>query len=349
MSDQKTATSASDSPPSAGRETRSFDWLQTLQQFGLLFLLLIMVAIFSLLPSSSDVFPTVQNARTIVQSSSALMIVALAVIVPLIAGQFDLSVGANTGLCAIATAAMLGDANSSLLLAILVGVGMGAFVGLINGLLVAKVGVNSFITTLGTATIISGLILLYTEGQSLVENIPTTLTDVVTQKLPVTGMPRVLIVLIVVALAVWYLLDHTPFGRYLHAVGSSPSSARLVGIDVERVVLLSFVVGGALCGIAGVIALGKNGNANPTIGPTFLLPAFAAAFLGATMSKTASFNVLGTIVAVIFVAVSVSGFVLAGVEPWIEQTFNGTALVVAVALSTTIARHRLGRDAEATH
>jgi ribose transport system permease protein len=156
------------------------------------------------------------------------------------------------------------------------------------------------------------------------------------------GLPRTLFGLAVVALFTWYLLEHTPYGRYLHAVGSNPNAARLVGLDVDRIVILSFVISGAMTGFGGVLQVARQGGGNPQTGNFFLLPALSAAFLGATSIHPGRFNVPGTVVAVFFLATTVSGLSLSGVDNWVESVFNGTALAVAVGLSTVIGRHRAG-------
>ena len=144
------------------------------------------------------------------------------------------------------------------------------------------------------------------------------------------------------AVLVWYLLGHTPVGRYLHSVGSNPQSARLVGLNVPRLVGLSFVLSGFLAGVAGVLLVARQGGGNPGLGQTFVLPAFAAAFLGATAFKPGRFNVGGTVLVVFLVAFSTTGLALSEVGTWVEPVCQGGALIIAVAISTAIARHRVG-------
>lgn len=187
---------------------------------------------------------------------------------------------------------------------------------------------------------IAGAIQWYTEGQSIIQNIPAAITDQGPGKW--LGVPRTLFFLVAVALVVYYLLGYTPYGRYLHSVGSNARSVRLVGLRVDRIVMLSFVLSGALAGLAGVLQVARQGGGNPQIGPGFVLPALAAAFLGATVFRPGRYNVPGTVLAIFFAAVGVSGLVLSGFEPWVEFVFNGLALIIAVALSTVIARRRVG-------
>jgi ribose transport system permease protein len=310
----------------------------TLQRFGLLLLFVLVVIGFSwLLPDS---FATVLNFRNIAGNQSVLAIVTLAAIIPLICGHFDLSVGANLGLSSIATASLLSAYSAPLWLSVLAGISLGALIGLFNGLLIAKLGVNALITTLGVATVLTGLTSLYTGGLSIVTGIPELLTDLGSGTW--LGLPCTLYALAAVAVFVWYLLEHTPWGRELHAVGSNPLAARLVGINVDRIVLVSFVVSGALVGLAGVLQVARQGGGNPQVGLSFMMPALSSAFLGATTIHPGRFNVPGTVLAVFFLATSVSGLALAGVDNWVESLFNGTALVLAVGLSTVLGRRLSG-------
>jgi ribose transport system permease protein len=287
-----------------------------------------------------DSFPTLLNFRNIVGNQSVLAIVSIAAILPLIAGQFDLSIGSVLGLTSIATASALSRFSAPLWVAAAIGIGLGAAVGAFNGIAVAKLGVNALITTLGVATIITGLISWYTNGLSILTGIPPVLTDLGSGVW--LGLPRTLYGLALVAVFAWYLLEHTPYGRYLHAVGSNPNAARLVGLDVDRVVILSFTIAGALIGFGGVLQVARQGGGNPQTGNFFLMPALSASFLGATTIHPGRFNVPGTIVAVFFLATTVSGLSLSGVDTWVESVFNGTALAVAVGLSTVLGRRRAG-------
>ncbi|MEH3067009.1 MAG: ABC transporter permease [Aeromicrobium erythreum] len=317
--------------PPVGRARR-----RSLSRFTLPLLLVGIVVVFSTLPATRLSFPTSANIDAIVASNSVLAVVAIALLFPLIAGQFDLSVGANVGLAAIVAAALFQN-GQSLPVGILGGLAAGALVGVVNGLVVAWLGVSSFITTLGMTTVISGLVLAYTEGQSILEGVPASLTDLSSAQF--LGLPRVVLAVLLVGVLAWYVMTFTPLGRSMRAVGSNEAAARLVGIDVRRVSFLAFVVAGLLCGVAGVLMVGISSGANPQAGPGYLLPTFAAAFLGATVSRTNAFNVGGTVIAVLFVAISVSGLVLAGVQPWVEQVFQGAVLIAAVTVAT-LARRR---------
>jgi len=193
---------------------------------------------------------------------------------------------------------------------------------------------------IGVASVIAGIALKGFGNLSIITGIPASLTDFGSGAW--LGLPRTLYVLALIALFVWYLLEHTPFGRELHAVGGNPLAARLVGIRVDRVVIFSFVVTGGLVGLAGVLQVARQGGGNPQIAGSFTLSPLASAFLGATTIHPGRFNVPGTLLAVFFLATSVSGLALAGVDNWVESVFNGTALILAVVLSTVLGRRLSG-------
>ena len=203
-----------------------------------------------------------------------------------------------------------------------------ALVGLVNGIFVAKVGINALVTTLGTSIIVTGSVAWYTHGNVIYTNVPKALPQF--SDLALLGVPAPALVLTAVAAVAWYTLDHTPFGRQLYAVGGSAEAAHLSGVNVTRLTLLAFVISGFLSGVAGVLEASQLGSGNPNVGPPFLLPAFAAAFLGATAFKVGVFNVLGTALAVFTVAVGITGLQLMGVEFFVAPIFQGIALIAAV-------------------
>jgi ribose transport system permease protein len=334
------------SPPSAPtgaepapRSARSWSLLHEAERFSVLLLLVGVAVVFSLL--QSDTFATAANFRNIATSNSVLAIVALAIVVPLTGGRFDVSVGNIVSVTAIMCAALTGKHGVPLVPAALISVAGGAVLGLINGLIVAYLGVNSIIATLGTGTIMAGLVQAYTDGVPLSEGIPTTLTDLASKT--ALGVPIIFVVMLVISAGVCFLLTQTPFGRRLLAVGSNQSAARLSGLNVPRTIALSFVAAGTIAGMGGVLQLAAQGSGDPSVGGlAFILPGLAAVFLGATTWDPGRYNVPGTLLALFFVGTTVAGLTLAGVEPWVTNVFNGAAVVVAIIISAQLRRRRTG-------
>lgn len=286
-----------------------------------------------------DRFYTADNLKTILATQSVLAILAIATIIPLVIGEFDLSVGANLGLAAIVVTGLSSEQGQGFTVSVVAALVASAAVGLLNGLLVAKVGVNAFISTLGMSTIISGAVLWYTGGNVFYENIPPTLLNL--GKGDVGGIPVPTLFLAGAALVVWYMLEHVPIGRYLHALGGSKEAARLSGLHVVALTLFAFTLTGLLAGIAGVLQSATLGSGNPTVGPQFLLPAFAAAFLGATAITPGTYNVVGTVFAVFTLQTGIVGLELMGVPFFVEPIFNGVALILAVAVTRLLRREAL--------
>jgi ribose transport system permease protein len=275
-----------------------------------------------------DLFPTIDTVTTLLRTESVSAILAIALIFPLVIGRFDVSVGANLGLGAILATGLPSLQGLPLGVSVVLAILGCALVGLINGLFIAKVGINALVTTLGTSIIVTGSVAWYTHGNVIYTNVPKALPQF--SELALFGVPAPALVMIAVAAIAWYTLDHTPVGRQLYAVGGSAEAAHLSGINVTRLTLLSFVISGFLSGVAGVLEASQLGSGNPNVGPPFLLPAFAAAFLGATAFKVGVFNVFGTVLAVFTVAVGIAGLQLMGVEFFVAPIFQGVALIAAV-------------------
>jgi ribose transport system permease protein len=305
----------------------------TAARWALPVILLLFIGLFSAL--RPDTFATSSNFTTILSQESVLMFLALGAMLPLVVGEFDLSVGANLGVGSILVAAMTGLHGLSTPVGILIALTVCTLVGTVNGILVARVGINAFVATLAMGSLLSGLVLWGTDGNVIVRDIPDSLTDI--GQGSAFGIPTPFIYVIVAALVIGYVLRFTPIGRYLYAVGGSKEAARLSGLNVTRLTLCTFAAAGLLAGLAGVLLAAKLGSANPTSGPQFLLPAFAACFLGATAIRPGTFNVTGTVVAVLTLGIGTTGLQLLGVPFYIEPIFAGVVLLIA-ALATRYLR-----------
>lgn len=337
-----TGTSAvrGDGPAAEGKASAggSRGTLGYLEAWALPACLLLAGLFFSFLPATSDTFFTSANLQVLVSGQAVVAIVGLALLIPLCANQWDLSVGATAGLSAIFAASVMSD--GSLWLGVLVGVGIGVLVGIVNAVVVTRFNVNPVVATLGTMTIIAGVINLKTSGLAVVRNIPESLTSLGSGTW--FAIPKIGILVVVIALAAHYMLERTPYGRYLYALGANPNAARLVGLRIRYIISASFVLAGLVAGIAGILAVARAGGADPQLGDQLLLPAFAAAFLSAASIKPGRYNVGGLLVAVYFLGVINNGLNLAGVEPYISSFVNGTALIVGVGLATYLGGKRKG-------
>ena len=344
------ATTANDPPnvggaeadvnePTKGSTRRRIRWVEVAERFGLPFLLLVMIFVFSIqLP---DTFATVANWRAIAVAVSVLAVAAMALMLPLVTGRFDISVGANIGITSIVVAAAMSTYDLPLIGAIALALLVGLAIGVVNGLLVAFLGVNSIIATLGVSIILSGVVQAYTEGVPISSGLSPTLTGLSADV--VFSVPVLFIIMLLIGYATSVLLNHTTFGRHMTATGANEEAARLNGMRTRRILLGSFAVAGLLAGIAGVLQVAAQGNGNPQVGSiSFIVPPLAAVFLGATTLRPGVYNVGGTILGLIFIAVAVSGLAIHGAQPWVTDVFNGVAVVVAVTLSALFRRQRVG-------
>jgi ribose transport system permease protein len=306
-----------------------------IEKYGLIGVFMVMMLFFWFFTESAGRFGTSANLKVVIVNAMVRGALGLAFIVPLLAGQFDLSVGYNLAFSGVMTAVAFERWGWPLWIAILVGVGCSTLVGVVNGLLVVKGGINALIVTLGMATFVDGLVRRMSDGQVVSIKNPKNDNWLVAQR----DFPRPAFFVIIVAVVLWYVLEHTPWGRKLHAVGANPAAARLVGINVKKMVFSSFVLCGFIAGITGILQVARDSGGNPSNGPGYLLPVFAAAFLGSTVIKQ-TFNVRGTLVGLLFVVFAVNGLQLAGAKPYVEQIFNGLALLVAVLITAYIGRLR---------
>jgi ribose transport system permease protein len=307
--------------------------------YALPLLTLVIGAFFAIWPRTSDVFLTTANLNVLLGTQSVVAVVALGALVPLIAGQWDLSVGATAGLVAVLVAQSL-TSGAGIATAALLGVAVGALIGTANAVITTKARVNAVICTLGVATIIDGVVNQRTHGVAVFADIPLAVVEFGTGTW--LGLPRTVFAVVLLALAIYYLLEHTPYGRQLYALGSNPSAARLVGIRVTVVLSVAFVVAGTLSALGGMLQLARAGGADPNVGAGFTLPALAAAFLSAASIRPGKYNVGGTLVAILFLAVLNSGLNLAGTPPYVGRYVNGSALIIGVALAAWLGRKTSG-------
>jgi ribose transport system permease protein len=282
-----------------------------------------------------DTFLTTANFQTIFGSQAVLAVVALALLFPLTAGDYDLSVASVVSLAAMVTAVLNVNEGWPVGWAALLAIAAGATVGAVNGAVVVALRVDAFIATLGSGAFVAGVV-LWISGSTTVGGISTGLINPVTTT--VLGLPLSFYYGVLLCALAWYLLEFTALGRRLLFVGKGPSVARLSGVRVGRLRWGALVGSATIAAIAGVLYAGTSGAADPSSGATFLLPAYAAAFVGATSIVPGRFNPWGSIIAVYFLATGITGLELHGAESFVQQLFYGGALVIAGALAQLLRR-----------
>lgn len=304
-------------------------FLGLVRRHTILILIVLLIILFSIL--APDTFPTLANFEGLALGQAVSALLALSVLLVVVVGEFDLSVGYILGFSAVLTAQLGGGLGIPAPIAILLGLAAGGVFGLLSGTLVARLKVNSLIATLGVGLAVSGISVGVSGGQTLSTNIPAMIINLA--RTPILGIQSAVWIVLLVAVIMYIVLTKLPSGRKLYATGGSETVARMVGIRVRLIKTTIFVAAGVLAAVAGLLQLGLSGAANPTYGSNLLLPAFAAVFLGSTTVRPGFFNVWGTMLAVVLLAVGFSGLSLLGVPFWVEPVFDGVALIVGVLLS----------------
>jgi len=330
----ETSTAVSASPTAKGRK---INWLRVAEAYALLGALVLIGAVFGFL--RPEAFLSWANISTMLGSQAVLVVLTLALIIPLTAGDFDLSVASVLTLSAMMLAVLNVQMGMPTALAILCCFAMAVVVGVVNAGFILYFRIPSLIVTLGTGTFINGIV-LWISGSMTISGIDPVLIKyvIVTRFL---GVPIVFYYALVVCFAVWYTFEYTSLGRRLIFVGRGREVARLSGIKVDVVRLVCLVVSSLVSAAAGIFYAGSIGAADPLSGQTFLLPAFAAAFLGATAISPGRFNAWGSLVAVYFLVTGITGLTILGIQTFVQNLFYGAALVLAVALSQLVRKREI--------
>ena len=269
--------------------------------------------------------------RSVLNQNAILMVVSIGLLVPLAAGVFDLSIGATISAASVTAGWGMVEQQWSVPVAIVAALLVGVVVGFVNGLLVVKVKIDSFIATLAMSSVLTAYSVWRSNNRSIL-GFPDSFKNLATEF--AWGVNKTVVVALVVAFAFWYVFEHTAAGRYLFATGGAREAARLAGVQTDRYVWGSLMVSSTFAALGGVLLAAQFGSTQAQSGTPYLLPAFAAAFLGSTQFKR-RFNVWGTMLAVVVLQSGVKGLQLAGVgATGIESLFFGVALAVAVGFST---------------
>jgi ribose transport system permease protein len=307
---------------------RTAGWRSLGYRYGIVAVWAVEVVVFAVL--APDTFPTAANITSLLSSQAVLLLLALALVPTLVTGEIDLSI-AGTMTVAATTAAQLNAVEGlNVWLAVAVALGAAVAVGLVNAFLTVKVGVESIIVTLGMGTLLVG-ISVWLSNSLTISGVSPELGNLLNTQL--ARVNTAFFLAIGVGVAMWFVYRNTVFGRGAVFVGKNAEVARLSGLPVARIKVVSFVCTAFLAGAAGILVIGIAGGLQPTSLQTLLLPAFAAAFLGSAIIEPGTSNPIGTMVAVLFLATGISGLVLVGLDPWIRDVFYGAAVVVAVTVS----------------
>ena len=331
---------------SAQRDSIGATLLKVISVWGLLIVLVVLIIVFSLL--KPDTFLTFFNMQSILNNKSIQVLVALAVMIPMAANHFDLSAGFLLGISQVLAIGLQSSQGQGLPweVTVIAVIGLGALVGLINGLLVTRIGIDSFIATLGMGTILYGLSAWYTGGQQVIGQLPEAFLAI-SGRLGDTFILLPAVYVLIVGVVLWIVFEFQPLGRFLYVLGANPRAAELNGISAKRYVPLAFIASGTLAAFAGVVLQAQLQVGQSSVGQEYLLPAFTGALLGATSVRPGRVNVWGTVLAVAVLAVTVAGLNQLGAPFFVEPLFNGSTLIIAVGLAVSAARRRTQSSSEA--
>jgi ribose transport system permease protein len=330
--DTGAAEAATGNSTTDDRRVAARKWRQRLSftNIGVLYVEIALIVIFSVWAPST--FPTWTTVKSVLNQNAIAGLMALALVAPLSARVFDLSIGNAMGLANVLIAWLLVNKGWAIAPAIIVTLLLGLAIGVFNGAVVVGARIDSFIGTLATGSLFAAAVSLITNDQVISgPALNGSFGNIAT--INIGGIQLPVFIALGVAIVVWFMQKYTATGRRLYAVGFNERGAELAGIRTARLKFVSLVVSGIVAGVAGVLLASSVSSGSPGIGPPYLLNAFAAAFLGATQFG-GRFNTWGTVLSVILLGTGTTGLILVGGAPWTQSMFSGVVLLLALGASS---------------
>ena len=299
----------------------------TIRQFSLLFVLAIMFIVLSII---TDSFLTVSNLLNVLRQVSIIGITAVGMTLVIILGEIDLSVGSIIAFSGVMASSAFAATNSSIL-AVLVALGIGTGIGLLNGIITSKGKIVGFVTTLASMSIFRGIAFIYTGGNPIAAT-DTNFTLYGTGHF--LGIPIPIIIMIVIFILGYFLTMHTRFGRYVYAVGGNIKASKWSGLNVDNIKIIVFTLSGLLAGLSGLILAARLGSGQPFAGQGFELDVIAAVILGGTSLIGGKGRISGTLIGVLILGILSNGLTLLNVSSYWQQVVKGIIIVIAVLVDT---------------
>lgn len=300
-----------------------------------------LMVIFILSAVISPYFLTPYNLSVVARGLAFVGLITIAQSMLMVLGELDLSLGVIGGLCGVVSGILMVKLGIEPYTAMLMALCLGACLGLLNGLLVTVLGLHSLVLTIGTAGIFGGANLVLTRGVAIT-GIPRDVQFL--GRGDFFGVPVPFLVMIAALLVATFVMLKTPFGRYMYAIGNNRDGARMLGIRVNRVRLLVFVVAGAIAALAGVLMVARLGTAQPSIGDSWVLAPIAASVIGGVATTGGIGSPIGAILGAGIIAIIENIIVLFGVSPYWQGIVSGAIVVLAISFDA-ISRRYLRRDA----
>jgi len=326
------------------RRTPGESWLRPLA--GPI-VLLSMVALFAIL-YGDRYFSKTNLVNNVLGAVAFVAIVAAGQTVVMVVGEFDLSVGGLAALASVSAGVLIATRTidggaaepGSVLLAVLLGLGIGLIGGVINGILISRLGILAFIATLATAVVFSNFASYRVDGKPVYGLVENNFVDVARGE--ILGIPNKVLIALGIGLIVWFVLDQTPLGRRMYAVGGNPDAARYSGINVKNTRLVAFAICGLTAAAAGILQSANNATANLTAPEPWMLQSIAAVFLGMAMFRNGRPNLPGSLLGVVLLRVLENGLNYTSIDDNLQDVILGLAILVAV-MPLAIARLRSNR------
>lgn len=273
-------------------------------------------------------FLTVNNLRNVLTQVSVNAVIAAGMTFVILTGGIDLSVGSILAVCG-AIAAVISKTSGNVLLAVIAALAVGALIGLVNGIIISKGKIQAFIATLATMTIFRGVTYVYTNGTP-VSGLDQSFMVIGNNK--ILGMPIPVIIMIIIFAASYYILTQMRYGRYVYAIGGNEDSARLSGINTQKIKTMVYAISGIMAALSGIIVTSRIGSASPNAGSGFELDAIAAVVLGGTSLSGGEGSIIGTIIGAVIIGVLNNGLNLMNVSPFYQLIVKGLVILLAVMI-----------------
>lgn len=304
---------------------RSRNISQMLSSFSIVFVLLVLIALFSVI---SPGFFSTRNMYHLLQQVTVVGIITVGQCFVIISKGIDLSQGSIIGMTCIMSAIVISEWNQPVFVGILVGLVLGALVGVLNGILIAYVKIPAFIATLGMLSVIRAVALLSTGGNNIY-NLPP-----LVQQFAHAGiggiLPYIALIMIVIVVLAHILLTKTRFGRYCYAIGSNEQSAKFSGVQVQRNLFLVYLLSAVLSAVAGVLMMCRLNSGVALSGENYQMNSIAAVVIGGGSLFGGEGNILGALVGAFIMTLLSNGLQLIGVSTYWQELFVGVVLIIAV-------------------
>lgn len=310
--------------------------LRFVSKYGTLIGLLVMIVIFSILKPTS--FASFNNFLNIFNQGSLSAIIACGLTAVVIVGEFDMSIGYVASFAGVLVTGLMVNQKLPMAAAIPLVLIACLFIGLVNGLIVTKAKVSSVITTIGIGGIVVGLNYAYSSGAPIATGVPEEFLNLTLLKL-LHAIPANIIYMVIVLVILWVVLNRTELGQWIQAVGGNQNAARLSGIYVDLVKVISFMISAFCSGITGILLASLIGSGTTGAADSYMINAFAAVFLGSATLKDGEFHILGTFIGVFIIQIGFNGLAIFSVPTFFQYIFQGVILVGAVALSTVASKY----------